>query len=398
MHLEELLKRYKQEHLLALAGSEEERAALLAQLSALDLSVLSCREESAARGKIAPITGMRRGEIEARAAEFGEIGKEAVRGGKVAAVLLAGGQGTRLGSDGPKGAYDIGKTRHVYIFQCLMENLKETVRRCGAHVPLFIMTSDKNDAATRRFFEEHDFFGYPRDFVRFFVQEMAPCVDFSGRLLLEAPGRLALSPNGNGGWYASLKRSGADADFPAVEWYNVFGVDNVLQRIADPVFVGATVACGSMSGAKVVCKARPEEKVGVLCLEDGKPSVIEYYELTAEMAEQRDGKGDLCYLYGVILNYLFNARMLEKIASERIPVHVVRKKIPFLGENGQLIRPEAENGYKFETLILDMVKLAGSCLPFEVVREHEFAPIKNLTGVDSVETARALLEQNGVVL
>lgn len=399
MDFKEVLEVHGQTQLLALCKTDAEREMLARQLQTVDWSTLAFRpNEDPAKGHIAPITGLRLHEIEENKSRYRQIGIKAVKEGKVAAVLLAGGQGTRLGTDAPKGTYDIGITRPVYIFEQLMDHLKETVACCGGYVPLFIMTSEKNDAQTRAFFAEHDYFGYPEQFVRFFVQEMAPCVDFEGRLLLEAPGRLALSPNGNGGWYASLKRAGADADFPDVEWYNVFGVDNVLQRIADPVFVGATIASGCMSGAKVVCKSRPEEKVGVLCLEDGKPSVIEYYELTEEMANLRDEKGDLCYLYGVILNYLFNAQMLREIASTRIPVHVVKKKIPYLGADGTLIKPEKENGYKFESLILDMVKLAGSCLPFEVVREKEFAPIKNLTGVDSVESARLLLKSNGVQL
>ncbi len=400
MEFERMLELHGQQHLLKYIHSETEKRELAAQLAAVDWEMLARfrNTEGEARGEISPVFGLRRAEIERRRKEYEAIGAEAVRAGKVAAVLLAGGQGTRLGSDAPKGTYDIGLTHSVTIFARLMENLADTVRRCGAYVPLFIMTSEKNDAATRAFFEKHDHFGYPASFVRFFVQEMAPCVDLEGRLLLEAPGRLALSPNGNGGWYSSLKRAHADGDFPGIEWYNVFGVDNVLQRIADPVFVGATIASGCRSGAKVVCKARPDEKVGVLCLENGRPSVIEYYELTEEMANLRDANGGLAYGCGVILNYLFNARMLEEIASARIPVHVVRKKIPHLAEDGTPVRPQTENGYKFETLILDMVKLAGSCLPFEVEREREFAPIKNLTGIDSVESARELLKRNGVKL
>ncbi len=401
MTLSELLKQHGQEQLLDFTGlTAQERIAYLAQLSEIDWDTVELwkhPEDLSGKGKISPIAGLRLSEIEARRAEFERVGVEAIRAGKVAAVLLAGGQGTRLGSDAPKGTYDIGVTRPLYIFELLIRNLLDVAAQCGAYVPLFIMTSEKNDAATQAFFKQHAFFGYPEAFVVFFKQQMAACVDFEGKILLEDRGRLALSPNGNGGWYASLKHARADEKFPKIAWYNVFAVDNVLQRMADPVFVGATIASGKKCGAKVVCKARPEEKVGVLCLEDGLPTVIEYYELTREMAEMRDEKGDLSFLYGVILNYLFEAKRLEEIASARIPVHVVKKKIPYY-QNGAMISPARENGYKFETLILDMVKLAGSCLPFEVAREREFAPVKNKTGVDSVETARALLLQNGVIL
>ena len=227
---------------------------------------------------------------------------------------------------------------------------------------------------------------------------MAPSVDFDGKLLLEDRAQLVLSPNGNGGWYSSLDKSGLLADFPEIQWLNVFAVDNVLQRIADPVFVGATIASGLNSGAKVVRKNDPYERVGVLCLEDGMPSVIEYYELTDEMANQVGADGNLAYSFGVILNYLFSLPKLRQTLGKRIPVHVVKKKIPHLDNTGNLVKPDKENGYKFETLILDMVRLMESCLPFEVVREQEFAPIKNKTGVDSVESAQALLQKNGVKL
>ncbi len=405
MDIENILKAHGQEHLLRHAASltEEERRQFFAALEEIDWETLSLAEQAEAqppRGKIAPIAGCSLAEIARRRAEYAAAGKEAIRAGKVAAVLLAGGQGTRLGSSAPKGAYNIGVSRELFIFEQLIRNLTDAVEFSGAYVPLYIMTSDKNDAETRAFFAAHGYFGYPESEIKFFVQEMAPCVDFCGKLLLEGRGRPALSPNGNGGWYSSMQRAGLTQELArrGVEWINVFAVDNVLQRIADPVFVGATIASGKMCGAKVVRKAYPGEKVGVLCLEDGAPSVVEYYELSEEMANARAADGSYAYSYGVILNYLFNAARLAQISSEKIPVHVVKKKIPYLDGQGVLVSPERENGYKFETLILDMVRLMGSCLPFEVERSREFAPIKNKTGVDSVESARELLKQNGVQL
>ncbi len=401
-NLKEILREHGQEHLLDFEGlSPAEHAEYEARLAAIDWETVELWKHPAdlsGSGTIEPIEGLRLPDIARRKEEFARVGAEAVRQGKLAAVLLAGGQGTRLGSSAPKGAYDIGVTRPLYIFEQLIRNLQEAVRVCGAAVPLFIMTSERNDAETRAFFEAHGYFGYPAEAVRFFRQEMAPAVDFEGKIFLEGKGKLALSPNGNGGWYSSLVRAGCLKDFPAVEWFNVFAVDNVLQRIADPVFFGATLLSGKAAGAKVVCKASPAEKVGVLCLEDGLPAVIEYYELTDAMANARDGEGNLRYGFGVILNYLFSRSKLEEIARAKIPVHVVKKKVPYMDETGALVTPESENGYKFETLILDMIKLMGSCLPFEVERRREFAPVKNKAGTDSVESARLLLEQNGVKL
>lgn len=402
---ENTLKRIGQEQILRYWGelNESEKKSLEAQVRGTDWSVLenlAHPENLSGKGKIEPISGLRAKEIEARREEFFALGKEAIKKGKVGAVLLAGGQGTRLGTDAPKGTFDIGITRPLYIFQQQIENLLEVTNECGAYVPLYVMTSEKNNDETVAFWKEKNYFGYPAQYVRFFKQDMAPAVDFSGKVILEGKANIALSPNGNGGWYSSLARCGLLSEIRArgIEWLNAFAVDNVLQRIADPVFVGACIAEGVNCGSKVVCKAEPHEKVGVLCLEDGKPNIIEYYELTEEMANARDEKGDLQYIYGVILNYLFRLEKLDEVADAKIPVHVVKKKVPYLSDAGELVKPLTENGYKFETLILDMIKLMETCLPFEVVREREFAPIKNRTGVDSVETARELLQKNGIVL
>ncbi len=384
--------------------SEAERENLLSGIEKIDWSfeeVLKNPEDLSGKNRfIEPIGGMRRPEIEERKEEFKKVGVKAIRSGKVAAVLLAGGQGTRLGVDGPKGAYDIGITKPLYIFEQQMKNLFEVVDECGAYVPLYVMTSEKNYAQTTAFWKEHGYFGYPEREVEFFIQDMAPAVDFKGKIYLERKDMPALSPNGNGGWFSSLRRAGLCGNLHkrGVEWINIYAVDNVLQRIADPVFIGATILSGVNCGAKVVCKSCPEERVGVLCRENGVPAIIEYYELTQEMANQRDENGNLAYIYGVILNYLFRLDKLEEISGNHIPVHIVKKKIEYVDEKGRVCTPERENGRKFETLAVDLIKPMESVLPFEVDREKEFAPIKNKTGVDSVESARELLKKNGVIL
>lgn len=400
--LKEVLLLHGQMHVLQWWDEldEEGKKQLSNQIEHIDWGEISLSGNGAveAHGEILPMQGLSLSDIAARREEFYAAGKEALRAGKVAAVLLAGGQGTRLGFDGPKGACDIGVTKPLYIFEQLIRNLQDVTLSCGAPVPLLIMTSELNDGQTRAFFEQHDYFGYPSEDVYFFRQEMAPVVDEDGNLLLSSKDSLSLSPNGNGGWFISLKRAGLVEKMAArgVEWFNVFAVDNVLQRIADPVFVGATILSGMTSGAKFVRKAYPEERVGVLCLEDGRPNIIEYYELDEKMANLRDEKGGLVYSYGVILNYLFRLDMLESIVSMSLPVHVAHKKVPYLGRDGKKVTPDKENGYKFEALILDMVRQAQTCLPFEIDREREFAPIKNKTGIDSVESARELLLKNGV--
>ena len=401
----EKVKECGQEHVLEFFEelSAEQQQALLQQIEQTDFSVLAKASEGdkeLKRGVISPIPAMKLAEIEEKKEEFKEKGIEMLRAGKVGAVLLAGGMGTRLGSDDPKGMYNIGLTKDVYIFERLIRNLQDVVEQIGCYIHLFIMTSEKNHEKTVKFLQEKKFFGYDENYVTFFMQDMAPASDYTGKVYMETKALMSASPNGNGGWFSSMKRGGVlDIVHKAgIEYLNIFAVDNVLQRIADPCFVGATALNNCAVGAKVIKKAAPDEKVGVMCLEDGRPSIVEYYELTTDMMEAKDASGEPAYNYGVILNYLFRVKDLEEIVSKEMPLHIVEKKIPYLGDNGETVKPETPNGYKYESLVLDMIHMLDSCLVFEVVREKEFAPIKNPTGVDSVESARELLKLNGVEL
>lgn len=401
-----MLADYGQEHILRYYDelSAEEQNSLLVQTEKIDFSILSALDSknnaALKRGKIEPISAVTAADIARNSEEYRSVGLDAIRSGKVAAVLLAGGQGTRLGFDKPKGMFNVGVTRELYIFECLINNMMKVVSEAGKWIHLCVMTSEKNHDDTVGFFREKNFFGYNADFVHFFVQDMAPSVDFNGRIYMESKSRISSSPNGNGGWFSSLVRSGLLARLKAegVEWLNVFGVDNVLAKIADPLFIGAIIKSGAQSGSKVVAKTAPEERVGVMCLEDGKPSIVEYYEMSDEMINQRGTDGELAYKYGVILNYLFGISKLEEINKTKMPIHTVNKKIPYMDENGEFITPDKPNGNKFEVLIIDMINQHDSCMPYEVERGKEFAPIKNPDGVDSVISARKLLEDNGVEL
>ena len=398
------LTEYGQEHVLKYYDglNDEQKQLLLEQVEDIDFSVLKYvnEEHKMKKGKITPLAAMQLSQINEKEEEFKTIGLKAIKDGKVGAVLLAGGMGTRLGSDDPKGMYNIGITKDVYIFQRLIENLLDVVNMADAWIPLYVMTSDKNHKATVQFLKEHEYFGYKEEYITFFMQEMAPAADYSGKVYMEEKWKISTSPNGNGGWYSSMHKWGVaqKAQAAGVEWLNVFAVDNVLQRIADPCFVGAVIQNGCAAGSKVVRKCAPDEKVGVMCLEDGRPSIVEYYELTEDLMNAKDEKGDPAYYFGVILNYLFRVADLEKIREKNLPLHVVEKKIPYLSEEGELVKPDKPNGYKFEQLVLDMIHELDSCLPFEVERNKEFAPIKNATGVDSVESARALCKENGIEL
>lgn len=402
----EKLKHYGQEQVLVWYDtlSEEEKAALLREIEETDFSPLlgfrAAMEPRSEGEKIEPLAAMELGEIEANRERFTALGLEAIRQRKLAAVLLAGGQGTRLGVDKSKGLVDIGLTRPLYIFECLFRNLMEVTKQAGCTLPLYVMTSAINDQAIRDFLREKDYFGYPTEEVHFFEQETCPAVDPEGKILMASRSAMFMAPNGNGGWYKSMARAGITEELhrEGIQWLNAFAVDNVLQRIADPCFLGAVINRGCQCGSKVIRKAFPEEKVGVMCRRNGRASVVEYYELTPEMLQERNGNGDLAYNFGVILNYLFRVDALDKFLGDKPILHLAKKKVPCLNADGAAVQPETENGYKLETLILDLVEKMDSCLPFEVVREKEFAPIKNKTGVDSIESARELLRLNGKVL
>ena len=403
-YIQKLIK-YKQEHLLRFENelTPAQKLEFYTQIENTDFSYLDelHKPQTQIDAEITPLSAMTIEEVNARRNEFKPIGVKALQEHKVGALILAGGMGTRLGSNNPKGMYNIGKTKDVYIFQRLVENLMDVVTEIGTYVPLFIMTSEHNDAVTRNFWREHNYFGYDEKYIRFFVQEMAPCVDMNGKILLEDKHRLATSPNGNGGWFVSLLKDNqakAMLEDYGIEWINVFNVDNVLQRIADPVFIGATIAGGYEVGSKVIRKADPFEKVGVMCNKNGHPSVVEYTDLPEYMALEIGPDGKRVYDFGAFMNYLFKVEMLHRIKDTSLPIHVVTKKVEHIDDNGNKIKPETPNAHKFEMLCVDLVELSKSCLPFEAIREREFAPIKNPTGVDSVETAQALLEKNGYTL
>ena len=398
----EKLSAYGQTHLLKFYDelSDTERKSLLAQIEETDFSVIHTDMHVAKRGVITPISVTELSEISARYSEFSSAGLEEIRSGHVGAVLLAGGMGTRLGSDSPKGMFNIGLTRELYIFECLINNLMDVTRRAGNFIHLFVMTSDRNHDDTVVFFREKKCFGYDPKFVHFFVQDMAPASDFDGKVYLEEKGKISASPNGNGGWYSSMQKCGMldIVKSEGIEWLNVFAVDNVLQRIADPAFIGAVKLAHCVVGSKVIRKASPDERVGVMCLEDGRPSIIEYYELSDEMRDAKLPNGEPAYNFGVTLNYLFHVNELDEIVGRSLPLHVVKKKIAHIDSNGNPVDPDQPNGHKYETLILDMIHMLDGCLVFEVDRKREFAPVKNRTGVDSVDSARELLTLNGVML
>jgi UDP-N-acetylglucosamine/UDP-N-acetylgalactosamine diphosphorylase len=327
-----------------------------------------------------------------------ERGEALLDAGRVAVVIVAGGQGTRLGFDGPKGTFPIGPVSGASLFQVHAEKVVALSRRHGTLVPLYIMTSPENDAATRAFFREHGNFGL--DHVRFFVQGQMPAVDReSGRLLLADKGRLALSPDGHGGTLRALAAPAGDGGpSPLAEMRDrgvtavfYFQVDNPLVQVADPAFLGLHARAEADVSFKVVEKILPDERVGVVVSVGGKPRVIEYSDLPPALAEAREADNTLRYWAGSIAIHVFERAFLDHLAGEggRLPFHRAFKKVPFVDASGRRVEPSAPNAVKFEQFIFDTLPMAGRYAIVETDRVVEFEPLKNATGAESPETVKA---------
>ncbi len=325
-----------------------------------------------------------------------EIGEDMLAAGQVAVVVVAGGQGTRLGFDGPKGTYPIGPVSANSLFQIHAEKIVALGRRHGRAIPLYIMTSPDNHEATEKFFRDHENFGLER--VRFFVQGQMPAVDRrTGRVLLSEKGRLALSPDGHGGTLAALAAKPSDGGPSCLEemagrgistvFY--FQVDNPLVQIADPAFLGLHRRAEAEVSFKVVEKVHPDEKVGVVVEVDGRPQVIEYSDLPTELAERREPDGGLQLWAGSIAIHIFERSFIERIiAGAELPFHRAIKKVKFVDGDGRAVEPKEPNAVKFETFIFDALPLAGRYAVVECDRAVEFEPLKNATGPDSPATVR----------
>lgn len=399
-NIKETLTREGQTQLLRFEKdlTKAQKAHLEEQIRNIDFDMIHQACAGASRGGerdlLSPLPTMTIEKIREKKDQYRMVGESALLQGKVAAVLLAGGQGTRLGIKGPKGTLNVGVHQELYLFEILIRNMERNLEGLRTRMHLYIMTSQINHEDTVAFFKAHHYFGYPESYIHFFKQSMSPALDLNGKILLSEKDSLCLAPNGNGGWFRSLQRQGYVEDMKesGIEWLNVFSVDNVLQNIGDPVFIGAAIVENKKAAAKVIAKVSPEEKVGAVCYRNGRPSVVEYSELTDDMRYAKDPEGNYLYHFGVTLNYLFHLKETEECAKSSLPVHKALKKIECLGENGEKIVPQEPNAYKLEYFIFDILEYFPSILSFEVVREDEFAPIKNAEGVDSLESARKLYE------
>lgn len=386
--------------------SPVERESLAAQAAAIDLAELA-RVHERTRERARTLSGrLEPAEVEAlpryggkaeRRLEARERGIERLRAGCVAVMVVAGGQGTRLGFEGPKGTFPIGPATGRSLFELQAQKIRAARRRYEVALPWYVMTSPATDDATRRFFAEHDYFGLPPEDVFFFCQGTAPVLDFEGRLLLEAPGRIAVSPDGHGGAFPALAASGAldDMERRGITTISYYQVDNPLARVVDPVFLGLHDLEGAEMSAKVVRKIDPMEKVGVVARIDGRVGVVEYTEIDDETRHRRDASGQLVYWAGSIAIHAIEVAFARRVAADAerlLPYHASAKKVPHIDAEGRPVQPEEPNAHKLERFLFDALPAAGRVAILEVERSEEYAPVKNAEGSDSPETARRALD------
>ncbi len=323
---------------------------------------------------------------------YNEIGTKIIQEGKYAVVTMAGGQGTRLGYVAPKGTFKIGGGIDKSLFEALSDTIKEAREKYNTSIPWYIMTSRENNNATEKFFEKNDFFNLPYEDVKFFKQGELPMLDTNGKLMLDETGIIKLAADGHGGVFEALSKNGYIEDMKKrnIEWIFISGVDNVLAGLVDPIAVGLSVVNNTLATGKSVVKRNPSEKVGVFCKKNGRPYVIEYTEITDDMANAKDKNGELLYGESHILTNLFNIKALEDISKNKLPYHSAFKKAKYMDKNGEIIKPEKPNAYKFEAFIFDAFESLDDMSILRVKREDEFAPLKNAEGEDSPDTARQL--------
>lgn len=385
---------------------ESGKAKLLAQAKTIDLAEISDLVQAHVLGEahafinlegLEPAPYISLPNNEASATEWQrafDAGAEAIRAGRVAAFTVAGGQGTRLGYDGPKGTYPVTPVSNKTLFQVFAEKILRSGERFGVTVPWFILTSTINNAATVEAFEANAYFGLPKESVHFIVQGLVPAVDLKGKILLSAKDTIAMTPDGHGGALRALVRRGAVDTMRAagIDILTYFQVDNPIVQCVDPAFVGFHVLGQSELSSKMVPKAYALEKVGHFCVQEGVTKVIEYSDMPAAMQEETDAEGNLRFKAGSVAIHVFDRDFIARVggdaAGEKLPFHRANKKIPYVDVSGATIEPEAPNGVKFEMFVFDALPLAKNPVIIEAARSDDFSPVKNAEGIDSPKTCK----------
>ena len=401
--LTEILNKNNQTKILKLLSNvtEEQRNQLVNELLKVDFKqvnrlYINKDKKTKKEDIIEPIKYVDKNKLNSKQkSELEKLGEKVLRQNQYAVVTMAGGQGTRLGWQGPKGTYklDVGENGK-YIFEILADTLKKTTSKYGKEVFWYIMTSIDNNDETVKFFEENNYFGYNKEKVKFFIQNILPLTDFDGNILIDKDLKVKEASDGNGGVFEALRKSKMldDMKLHNIKWVYVCGVDNIMANMVDEILLGLAIKNNVPSASKSVKKAYPEEKVGIFCKKNGKPAIIEYIDMDEKMIYAEDEQGELLYGESNIVGHLFNIESLEKMTDYNFDYHCAKKKNSYIDENLKEIIPEEPNTYKYEAFIFDGFEYLDDMVILRVNREEEFAPIKNAKGVDSPETAKEIYE------
>jgi UDP-N-acetylglucosamine/UDP-N-acetylgalactosamine diphosphorylase len=389
----EKLEKYGQEHLLRFYDEldENQKKHLIDQINSIDFELVKTLYNNIGENKEIndEITPMKSFETDE---EYFEIGLESVKNNEYALVTMAGGQGTRLGFKGPKGAFVLEDGINKSLFEIQCDKLKNIYSMANVYILWIIMTSYDNCEETLKFFEDNKYFGYPIDKIKFFNQGELPSLDTNGKIIMDSKYNIKFAPDGHGGVFNALHKKGLTEYLKNqnVKWIFIGGIDNALLPVDKLDLVGFAIKNNFVAASKIISKAYPEEKVGVFCYRNGKPSVIEYIEMTPEMNNLKDENGNYFYNDAHIICNLFNIKVLEAVADKELNYHTAFKKSDYMNENGELVTPEKENIYKFEAFCFDAFSYFNEVGLLKGKREEIFAPLKNATGVDSIETATKL--------
>lgn len=376
---------------------ESQRASLLDQVAAFDFKALAQMRDllahppaAAAAGAMAPAPVAEMSAAEKAAAA--KVGEDALRAGKVGAILVAGGQGSRLGYEGPKGCYPVGPVSDAPLFYFHARKILGLEKTYGTQVPFYVMTSPMNNGPTKEFFEKNDYFGLDRSRVFFFSQSMWPALTGDGKIILDRPDHVFLGPDGHGGMLAALERTGclADMEKRGLESIFYFQVDNPMVEVCDPAFLGAHIGAGSDYSVKVCAKRDWKEGLGMVVVRDGKTQIVEYSDpvFSDELKQQLGPDGRLRFLFGSVAIHIFSVAFLRRETDAGLPLHIAFKKVPYCDENGATVKPETPNAYKFEKFIFDALCDARAVANVAFDRAEEFSPVKNKEGNDSPATCR----------
>ncbi len=397
---EQILNKYNQQHALKFYDNLEstKKEELLNQILSIDFEQLknlydNINKIEHKQSEITPIEYTDKSKMTQDEKKYYlEKGSNVIKQNKYAVVTMAGGQGTRLGHSGPKGTFMLGLNPDKSLFEIFCDKLKKIKKQYGVIIPWYIMTSKENNKETVNFFEKNNYFNYSKEAIKFFIQEEIPMIDKQGKVILTEHGLIKQAANGHGGIFESMFKNGIVDDMKKknIEWIFIGPVDNPLVQMTDELMLGLAIDKKAMAVGKSIVKSNPEEKVGVFCKKNNNPSVVEYTEITKEMAEMKDKNGELLYGESHINCNLFSIRAIEKIGAEQLPYHTAFKKAVYMNEDGKVIKPEEPNCYKFETFIFDGFEKLDNMQILRGIREEEFAPVKNKEGVDSPETARKL--------